>query len=284
MEKKLIYVLTTTFLIFISIMAVPPCSSEVVWSEDFDDGDMEGWTVTQGNFTVVNGYLESVVNEEYKGVFAGGGSEYFLLSCCFTQSNVAVGTWSFDVYFDCASELPELAVEFMTKKQTRWGLGMPLGAEAHGKTYGIYAGYNIPGSYELYTAPSFPVAEQIKLYSTVQGLKRKEWHHIDITRDEEGQIRVYINGVLGIDTIDTRVTESYYFGIMLEYCFRGKSYIDNIVVSNTIDVQPSEADTQKSGSIPSFPIESVIAGLIVVSIIIWSIQRRNYNNPIPKTL
>lgn len=271
MEKKLIYLLATTFIFFIQMMTVVPCSSEVVWSEDFNDGDMDGWTVTQGNFTVENGYLESIVNEKYL-------EDFYLLSCCFTQSTVSVGTWSFEIMFDCSSEYPEIAVEFMTKKQTRWSRGMsPLG-----EVYGIYAGWEYPNIYELYTAPYFPSSTKIEMYPTVPGTKRKVWHHIDITRDEEGRIQVYFDGVLGINEVDTRLTESYYFGVMLDYHHIGKTYIDNIVVSDTIDVQPTEEAAKKGGSIPGFPIESVIIGLIGVTIIIWSIQRTNHIELISK--
>jgi hypothetical protein len=158
----------------------------------------------------------------------------------------------------------------MTKKQTKWGLGMTM----MGEVYGIYGGHVRDGFYELYTAPYFPGAIQIERYSTSSGMKRKEWHHVDVTRDEEGRIRLYVDGDLGIDVVDSRVTESYYFGIMLEYSFRGKSYIDNIVVSDTIDVHPTEDETIKSGSM-ELPIKLAIVGIFVVALMIWSVKRSN---------
>ncbi len=272
MEKKFNHKLLSILILLISGIAILPCKSEVVWSEDFDDGDMAGWTVTQGNFTTVNGYLESIVQE--KMVLPMGGSDIDLLSCCFTQSTIAVGTWSYDIYFDCTSELPEIAVEFMTLKLTKWTTGMGTTAENQGKTYGIYAGYNYPGTYELYTAPSFPGSQMLKIYSTGPGLTRKEWHHIDVTRNEDGQIRMYVDGKLGIDFVDNQVTESYYFGIMLEYSHKGKTYIDNIVVSDTIDVHPSEDEITKSGSM-ELPIKLAIVGIFIAALIIWSIKRSN---------
>ena len=63
MKKKFIHILFSIVIMFISGMAIHPCGSEVVWSEDFEDGDFDGWTVTQGDFTVENGYLESVAQE-----------------------------------------------------------------------------------------------------------------------------------------------------------------------------------------------------------------------------
>lgn len=245
----------------------PECSSEVVWSEDFEDGDMEGWTITQGNFTVVNGYLESSVKEKYKGPI--GGADIDLLSCCFTQSNIAVGTWSFDIYFDCQGEHPQIFIEFMTMKQTRWSLNSD--ASFLQETYGIYAGYEYPGIYKLYTHPYFPGFKEIDPYSTIPGTKRKVWHHIDITRDQEGLIRVYIDGILGIDKIDTIVTESSYFGIILEYSFRGKSYIDNIVVSDTIDIHPSETEIGKINTRDRYrlPLIIILFTLIILPVILW---------------
>ncbi len=144
----------------------------------------------------------------------------------------------------------------------------------YGNTYGIFAGYNCAGFYELYTAPTFPDVDQIKFYSTRSGLTRKEWHHLDITRDKEGRICFYVDDILGIDVVDPSVTESYNFGIMLEYSHRGKTYIDNIVVSDTIDIQPSETETTKSNTL-ELPIKLAIVGIFVILLIIWSIKRSN---------
>ena len=48
------------------------CKADVVWSDDFDDGDIDGWTIAQGNFSVEDGTLRSTVKEKM------GGDRWFL--------------------------------------------------------------------------------------------------------------------------------------------------------------------------------------------------------------
>ena len=55
--------------------------AEVVWSDDFNDGDYDGWGIQRGNWSADNNYLR-ISNE---------GDIYH-------PSAVSKGTWSFDVY------------------------------------------------------------------------------------------------------------------------------------------------------------------------------------------
>jgi hypothetical protein len=54
-----------------------------VWSDDFDDGDYDGWIIAEGMFLVEEGALKAVSS----------------MSTAFLPSAIAVGTWSFAVKF-----------------------------------------------------------------------------------------------------------------------------------------------------------------------------------------
>ena len=55
--------------------------AEVVWSDDFDDGDYDGWEVKRGNWSADNGFLRVLKDGDI-----------------YRPSTTSVGTWSFDVY------------------------------------------------------------------------------------------------------------------------------------------------------------------------------------------
>jgi hypothetical protein len=61
------------------------------------------------------------------------------------------------------------------------------------------------------------------------------WHHIDITRDEAGKLLFYLNSEIIFDLIDTSINDSEYFNIVSN---KNGSLIDNIVVSDTVDISP----------------------------------------------
>jgi hypothetical protein len=80
--------------------------AEIVWSDDFEDGDTEGWTITQGNLSAEDGTLRSTV----EGKVQGANPDYQYLSLAYYPSTVSVGTWSFDYMLDGALDAPEMAV------------------------------------------------------------------------------------------------------------------------------------------------------------------------------
>ena len=86
MNHKRIF-LTILSMVFVSILLIG-CSSNptpdpsIVWSDDFENGDMEGWEIMGGKAYVQEGAV-------YFGD-SGGGILY--------RNAVQTGTWSFDVF------------------------------------------------------------------------------------------------------------------------------------------------------------------------------------------
>jgi hypothetical protein len=196
----------------------------------------------------------------------GGGIQF--LSVIWRPSTITVGTWSWDWKFDSPTDSPEIIVDFMSLTQHNWAMN------SRGKNYGIYVGHLEESEIWLYADDKFPGGElYLDRYLSSKLTKKNTWHHVDVTRNEDGIIRVFADGVFVLEADNQRYTESTSFGIMLERSWRGDGVIDNIVVSDTIDIEPSTAkvEVQKKG-IPGFPLESILMGLITVALILWMIQ------------
>jgi hypothetical protein len=247
-------------LLFICLYSNVNVLAEVVWSDDFEDGDTEGWNIAQGNFSAEDGTLRSTV----EGKVQGANPDYQYLSLAYYPSTVSVGTWSFDYMYDGSRDVPELAVNFMSLTQTTW----VLNPRSIGECYGVYVGWFRPDKIELYVDLKYPGAGEL-LSITQSPTKPRTWYHVDVTRDDEGLICVYVDGVLKIDEVDSTHSESVFFGVMLEHSFRGDAVIDNIVVSDTVDVVPQE---RTRTGIPGFPLESTILGLVSVAVLLFRLR------------
>jgi hypothetical protein len=192
------------------------CKAATVWSDNFDSGNYNGWTVTNGTFSAADHTLRSV----------GGGGVII------HPSSVTTGTWSFDIMgvndtgvglmgsypvpFDFARQPASYAWIGIAKEGQI--LGLDVAASGQGTRVGQY---------------SYPWT------------KTSGWQHIDVTRSSEGRTCVYLNGTLVIDwaPLTNPVTTSEYFWVMFgEEAFphigTSEGAIDNIVVSSTVDIQP----------------------------------------------
>ena len=119
----------------------------------------------------------------------------------------------------------------------------------------------------------FPGGTAIEKFFTPSYTISNEWRHVDITRDEDGRIVIYVDGEVVFDVVDKGYMESKYFGVHLEYSERGNSYIDNIVVSDTVDIEPPEKKEQ-SNQIPGFSIESLLTGFTLTILFLWFYQKK----------
>lgn len=204
-----------------SVIWLYPSRAGVVWSDNFDDGDYDGWTVTSGMFSPEGNTLKAVSEgsiERYQSISEGS-------NVVAHPSTVATGTWSFDVYV------------------TDDGGGEILFVVASNRTYMIDI-----TSDTVYLWRRGIDGEGRRVEGKM--LKRpyivrdpfSGWQHIDVTRDENGRILVYHEGelvigdsFLAIGSYDTLLTTSQNF---LYIAPSPGIALDNIVVSNTIDVFP----------------------------------------------
>ena len=71
------------------VMLIPETSAAVVFADDFDDGNYDGWTVEAGSWEVVDGSLD-----------ADTGYGMSVPCKIWHNSSTAVGTWSFSIFHD----------------------------------------------------------------------------------------------------------------------------------------------------------------------------------------
>ena len=168
------------------------------WSEDFDDGNYDGWNVTEGVFVVTDGKL--TVTE-----LAPGPAFPVILH----PSNATFGNWTFDVEL---GEDPEYAshvlINFMRDSYS---------ADAFSGIHMEFLG-------------SWMLCRGLTAYDSFSVVK--EWEHhfrIQRTRDDPNHIKVYHNGTLALNTlmlVPFLDNASFYFS----FAGTGGASIDNINV------------------------------------------------------
>ena len=62
-------------------------AAAVVWSDNFDDGNYDGWTVEDGDYSVTDGALRSEATGDLNNII-------------WYPSTTAVGTWNFSFMYD----------------------------------------------------------------------------------------------------------------------------------------------------------------------------------------
>jgi hypothetical protein len=175
----------------------------IVWSDDFEDGNLDGWEIFYaGNFWVDNGVLSSKTE----------GDLYHL-------STVLSGTWSFDLYLI-----------------SNPGLTHEVQFTEGGTNYQMISVENNPNTQIWVTTqmdPEEEITSNIDLGEELTG-----WHHFDVTRDESGWIKVYMDGQFLIEHFDNRPFSVDMLTVY--YCCNGP-FLDNIIVQDQVrDFPPQE--------------------------------------------
>jgi len=186
--------------------------AEVVWSDDFNDGNFDGWTIELGEWTVTN--------ETLQGQDPDPERPYCAL---FKPSTVAYGTWSLDIRLQ---RFKDLYVSFIDNNSTfgEFGYYYELKIEPHSDfTYFIL--YKNEGSH----FDSYEALYSHVVYEVLDGA----WHHVDITRELNGKFSVYLDSELLFEIVDTNIVTSEEFWILSQ---QYGALIDNIVIKNVVEV------------------------------------------------
>jgi len=255
MKKTLIIAIFLTSLIISSYMPVSLAAEVLDWTDNFDDGNYNGWTVASGGYTVTSGKL--TVTDLAPGP---------ALPVIHHQSNASFGNWSFDVVIgDDPEEMEHVVICFMRDFGGEGWLGGTGDTSIYMEFYG--AGWHLGKSWDDYDH-----------FATV-----REWeHHIRVqrTRAEPNYIKVYHNDTLSLDILMIVPDSDYgYFSFLGT---RGAS-IDNIVIeyepeadltTTTGESTTSEdSTTTDTGNPPDMTMILLIAGggvavLVVVVIFV----------------
>ena len=240
---------------------LPQSAAAEVWSDDFDDYTINGWTVTDGEWTAADQALESVTDYDWRTV-----------STIWHESNTTTGTWSFDYKVYGTSDYVYTTILFMVN-----GTDPPIDYYGYGiriRATSVCLGKQF-GQRWNFVAFAEGVAEFDDLCGT--------WTHFDITRDSAGTFNVYINATsLTDEPAITMVNTEYDYSERFAIYHAGQidACIDNLVVNDAIDftytppttpTSPTETTPTTSDSPPPQSMDATLliagAGAVVVIVV-----------------
>jgi len=194
-------------------------SASLVWFDTFDDLDDTYWDCIASQ--IIDGALRPVPGPENVMLDRAAMRAYRV-------SNLTVGTWKFDLLetAEWDEELDLLKIYFVSPERPDYSDYYALSI-AHATISGEQ-------SYVYYLEKWFD-DRKTKLddyigegYYSTKGV----FQHIDITRQSNGLMSIYVNSTLILQATDTDITNSSYFGF---YTWDDWSF-DNLYVFDSIEV------------------------------------------------
>ena len=241
---------------------------ETIASLEIDNWVFKAWTwngaiynesIDHG-FNVTNGILRAP-SYQYFGDNEGN------MSVAFHNNTVAYGTWSFD-WAPAASPTASITFDYISiianPCENLSALNLPLDDEAWGTYYSVVITQNIAGGIQRIelekqeAAPrTYTTLGNYDLTPPVMGPI-----HIEVTRDSQGQFKVYYDTEEIISATDNDITTSEYFLFTSRV---GDTGIDNI----TVDDGPVG-----SPGIPGFTVGFVICTVTPTVIVLVIVRKR----------
>ena len=243
------------------------CRGTVVWSDDFNDGNYDGWTICENvalgeiwpyaglngsQWTVTNNYLQ--LDQEEKGVIS-------------YPSTIAYGTWSFDfklnetlIHYGSEAEIAIISSDhyhtaltegdwFSLERTHIWiRFDVSTTEEPHDFILSLNKRYG--GDHTVIDWEIVPVSG---------------WHHIDVTRNTTGWFSVYHNGspIPIMEGQDTDIVTSELFAVW----FEDWQMIDNIVVDDEVLPPTESVDWVLIGIIGA-------SAVVIIAVLVIILKRR----------
>ena len=214
------------------------CSAAVVWTENFEDGDIDDWTVELGTFSVADGSL--------RGSTTTNAIRH--------ASTTAYGTWEFD------TEVVGMSAVYVS---------FLAGETSGGIATSCYCLRINRFDMQLLQSTSY----QNTLLDTYDPTENIEgWLHIEISRDASGQFTISVNGTQQLTATETTYSTSNYF---MFYC-NANCALDNIEIDDTTGTTTptTGTTTPTSPGIPGFPFAAIGIGLLIPISLILVRRRR----------
>jgi hypothetical protein len=215
--------------VFEELVTIEPISSvipsAIVWSEEFEDGDISDWEIFEINWTLPDGVANFSVDSldlvnVSDGVMQLIGPEWIFAAY---NSSIAYGTWTFDVDIQQPEGFNRFGVNFIGERfGEHW---LPPGGSSRAYFLSFWCDEQ-EIRFALNDYPSTTVFLDSHRPAVFFG-----WNSFIVTRDPTGQFYVYLNGELILDVEDSTHTTSEQFGIF----GMANPAIDNITGSDTID-------------------------------------------------
>ena len=207
-------------------------SADIVFAYDFDDGNLSDWSwfaiddgipynEYPGNVTVVNGVMKH-------------GPDHWNIAL--VNSSVAYGTWSFDVFvedqpIDHEIVIPFILIEYVTEVYLKQAYIFQI-------VTGHYPNFLIPGTNldqprlqagKIVLADS-PTGRSITWTDQYNTDDIWGWKNFIITRENNGQFYVYMNGSLVLGYKDNQHTTCNHFAFSSRI-----AAFDNLMVNDSVD-------------------------------------------------
>ena len=182
------------FCILVASLFPTPSSAQLVWQDDFEDRNLEGWTVIYGDFTVENGTLTL--------------EDPLPMGKVYHPSTGAYGSWSFDIFGELW-HVWFIATNAWGGNTSGYSLGTRL--DGFGLVFKFYKILN--GSVETIDTYDADIPDG--------------WYHVNITRNTEGHFEVYVDRELVMQETDASVMTSSFFSF---WALMNGIAIDNIEV------------------------------------------------------
>lgn len=238
--------------------------SATVWSDDFDDKNIDDWETELLDWDLIDAFTGETVEFDLsdgtlKCPGETPGNIWYLAT---HESTVEYGKWSFDVNIvDTPDE--HFYVFLMTDDWPDYP------AQAYSYDLIFITGEGDPepdskGGIILYKRAGYQALwYDIGAWGSTEEILG--WHHIEVTRDTDGAFDVYLDDEHIIDGEDTDPKS----GVFTTFRFEAPSgpEIDNIVIEDSIVEEPEPEPEEEStgGSIPGFPMWSLFLGLATAS-------------------
>ena len=232
------FAITTVILLLIVGMFSTPASAAVVWSDDFSDGNYDGWTILEGTF-------DTPVSPKYS--LTGSSTGFNMIYYPSVQVN---GEWIFELYEQVTAEgsIEVLFVATGTTSLDFEGYSLYL-------TYNtVYLGlslcrWNYSSSFDRsarWTLASFYIWEDPDPLPTLG------WHLYNVTRDMDDEfiisrdeVEIVVSNPLVEDMdFDSRINTSDKFIVKAEE----DASIDTIVVGTDLPPITTETTTDTTSS------------------------------------
>ena len=216
-------------ILMLSLVALLLCSAawcnlasaaEHDWSDDFEDDNYDGWTIIQGDFDVVDGNLVGTTN--------GPADSHCSI---YHESNVSMGTWSFDVYIPLALAAHWIPVAFMAESPTHLA-----------DVYYVVEFYNT----EMFLSRYNGLSQSIVGNYDFPGGTHCGLHHISVVRNETNYLYLYHNGTVVIEGLSLVPLLEWNYFVFYSFLDGAAAWIDNVNVTEYVEEGTTTTSTDST--------------------------------------
>ncbi len=214
-----------SLLILTAFAPVPSHAVETVWSDDFNDGNYDGWTVVNGTWSASGSMLKAIQDVSWGG--------YHSITY---DSTVRRASRIFDFNMDDASALEwVIKIYPLATNLDNWGDTLPIG-------FVPLFGVCLEGDhYSLQLQETINnVTTTLDTYDEVAGFVG--WHTINFTLGSNYNVTVHLDGELILNAfISTSPSPIYQVGIIPSYFYINA--VANVTLDNIVVTTPTEPTT-----------------------------------------